>query len=328
MKGLQLTGHGDPAQVVKLVDVPDVGPPGAGEVVIEVEASPIEPTDQYIIAGVYGRLPALPHLLGCQGIGRVVSVGRGVKHLREGDSTLVPLLSNAWVERVKVDASSLSPLPKGDVNQMSMLGMNPATAHLLLTEYVQPQRGDWIVQNGANSAVGRAIIPIARARGLKTVNVVRRQELVDELRKAGGDVVLMDGPDLHKRIAEATENAKISLAIDGVGGTATQRLLDSIEKYGTVAVYSGMSGEPATISGPHLVFFSQSVRALWIVNWLQIPGNLEKFGAICSELAPLVASGKISLPIVGEFALDQYQEALALASKYRGKVIFKPNGRG
>jgi NADPH:quinone reductase-like Zn-dependent oxidoreductase len=115
-EGLQLIGHGDPAQVVKLVDVPDVGPPGAGEVVIEVEASPIEPTDQYIIEGVYGQLPALPH---CQGVGRVISVGRGVKHLREGDSMLVPLLSNARVERVKADASSLRPLPKGDVDQMS-----------------------------------------------------------------------------------------------------------------------------------------------------------------------------------------------------------------
>lgn len=96
--------------------MPDVGPPGAGEVVIEVEASPIEPTDQYIIEGVYGQLPALPH---CQGVGRVISLGRGVKHLREGDSMLVPLLSNARVERVKADASSLRPPPKGDVDQMS-----------------------------------------------------------------------------------------------------------------------------------------------------------------------------------------------------------------
>src|SRR5690242_15723209 len=99
MKGLQLTAYGDPAQVVRLVDVPDVGAPGPDEVIIEVEASPVDPTDLYIIAGVYGELPPLPHFLGCEGVGRVVAVGREVKHLKHGDRTIVPPLGNAWVGR-------------------------------------------------------------------------------------------------------------------------------------------------------------------------------------------------------------------------------------
>ena len=186
MRDLRLSAYGDPAQVVSLIDVPDVGPPGPDEVIIEVEASPVDPTDLYIIAGVYGELPPLPHLLGCEGVGRIVAVGRDVLHLKRGDRTVVPPLSNAWAERVRAKASWLRLLPEGDVNQLSLLGINPPTAALLLTEFVSLGADDWIIQTAANSAVGRSLIPIARSRRIKTVNVVRRPELVDELRRLGG----------------------------------------------------------------------------------------------------------------------------------------------
>ena len=80
----------------------------------------------------------------------------------------------------------------------------------------------------ANSSVGRSIIPIAKARGVKTVNVVRRPELVDEMKALGTDVVLVEGPELPKRVAEATGKTSIALALDCVGDTATQNLLNSI----------------------------------------------------------------------------------------------------
>ena len=142
----------------------------------------------------------------------------------------------------------------------------------------------------------------------------------------GGDVVLVDGPDLPGNIVAATGGAKIALALDGVGGSTTQRLLEALPVCGTVVVWSAMSGEPALIAGPRLVFTGQVVRGFWIVNWLKVPGNLERFGALCAELAPLIASGAIALPIAGEYTLDQYAEALAVAARYSGKAIFRPNG--
>jgi NADPH:quinone reductase-like Zn-dependent oxidoreductase len=327
MKGLQLVSYGDPAHAVKLVDIPDFGPLEADEIVIDVEASAIEPTDQYIIAGVYGELPPLPHLLGCTGVGRISAIGRNVKHVKVGDRTLVPMLSNAWVGRVKTNAAWLRALPDGDVNQLAMLGMNPVTAYLILTEFVTHSAGDWVISTAANSAVGRSIIPIAKARGLRTVNIVRRPELVDEMKALGGDVVLVSGPDLTARIAAATGNAKIKLALDGVGGETTQQLVDALDVYGKVVIWSGMGGTLSPINNVPIIFTGKSLHGFWIVNWLKIPGNVERLGGIYDELAPLVASGKISLPIVGEFNLDQYVDALALAAKYRGKVIFHPNGR-
>ena len=128
MKAIQIETFGSPAEVVKAVDIPDVGAPTAGEVVIALEASPINPSDLLMIAGAYGYRPPLPAIMGTEGAGRVVAVGAGVKHLKEGDRTLVPFLRPAGAERIKTDATWLRPLPLGDINQFAMMGVNPPTA--------------------------------------------------------------------------------------------------------------------------------------------------------------------------------------------------------
>ena len=122
MKAIEIETFGNPAEVVKAVDVPDVGAPAAGEVVIALEASPINQYDLLMIAGGYGYRPRLPAIMGTEGVGCVVAVGAGVTHLREGDRTLVPFLHPAWAERIKTDAPWLRPLPPGDVNQFAMMG--------------------------------------------------------------------------------------------------------------------------------------------------------------------------------------------------------------
>jgi NADPH:quinone reductase-like Zn-dependent oxidoreductase len=326
MRGLQLSAYGDPAEVIKLVDLPEPGSLAPDEYIIDVEAAPIEPTDQYIIAGIYGELPPLPHFLGCEGVGRVSAVGRNVKHVKIGDRVLAPMLkNNTWVDRIRTNETWQRALPEGDLNQLAQLGMNPATAYLILTEFVTLRPGEWVISTAANSAVGRSVIPIAKARGVKTVNVVRRPELAAEITALGGDVVLVDGPDLPLQIAAATGNIRIPLALDGVGGPTTQRLLDSIGLYGKVVLWSRMSGEPSTIDSVPILFTGKSLHGFWIVNWLKVPGNRERLTAIYEEVAPLVASGAISIPVAGEFALDQYVEALVLAAKYRGKAILRPN---
>lgn len=327
MKGIQLTGYGNPADVVKLVDVPSVGTPEAHEIVIDIEAVPIEPSDLYMVAGIYGNLPKLPHFLGIEGVGRVSAVGRSVKYLKEGDRVITPPFVPSMVERVKTSATWMRPLPDADVNQLALLGCNPATAYLLLTEFVKLKAGDWIICNAANSSVGRSIIPLAKAWGIKTVNVVRRPELVEEMKKLGGDLVLVDGPDLPKQVAEATGESPIALALDGVGDVATQNLLDCLPLYGTLLVYSGMSGKPAQISNPKIIFQGQSIHAFWIFNWFRNP-DLGKAATMYDELPKMVASGALSLPVAKEFSFSEHQEAFALASQYNGKALLKPNIQG
>ena len=103
----------------------------------------------------------------------------------------MPFLHPAWAERIKTDAPWRRPLPPGDVNQFAMLGVNPPTAYRLLTDIVKLPPGSWVIQIAGNSGVGRATIAIAKSLGLRTVNVVRRDEAVAELKALGGDVVVV-----------------------------------------------------------------------------------------------------------------------------------------
>ena len=85
-----------------------------------------------------------------------------------------------------------------------------------------------MLQNAANSGVGKCVIRLAARAGLKTVNVVRREELVDELKALGADAVVLDGPDLAERVREATEGADIKLALDAVAGPGVIQLAEAL----------------------------------------------------------------------------------------------------
>ena len=323
MKAIQIEAFGNPAEVMKLVDVPDVGAPGEGEVVIALEASPINMSDLLLISGRYGYRPKLPSIVGTEGVGRVVALGSGVRHLKVGDRTLVPYPAPAWAERIKADASRLRPLAGGNVHQLAMLGINPATAYLLLTEYVTLPAGAWVIQNAANSGVGRALIAIAKSLGLKTVNVVRREDVVAELKAIGGDVVLLDGPDLAKRVAAETGGALVALAVDGVADTATMNLLGCLAAKGVLVFYSAISGKPFVGPAQAFIFHDIAMRGFWLGNWFN-SATSDKVTAMYDRLAPLVASGAVSAPVAGTFSFAQIPEAVAVAAKNRGKALFTP----
>ncbi|MEA2918026.1 MAG: hypothetical protein QOJ15_10107 [Bradyrhizobium sp.] len=321
MQAIQIEAFGNPAEVLKLVEVPDVGAPAEGEVVIALEASPINMSDLSMISGRYGHRPRLPSVMGTEGVGRVIAVGGGVKHLKQGDRTLVPYPAPAWAERIKTDASRLRPLPSGDVHQLAMLGINPPTAYLMLTGFVNLPSGSWVIQNSANSGVGRALVPIAKSLGLKTVNVVRRDDVVAEIKAIGGDVVLVDGPDLAKRVAAETGKAPIALAMDGVGDTATTNLVGCLAEKGVHVFYSMMSGKPSVVPARQLIFRDISMRGFWLAHWFN-NARPDQITEMYDYLAPLVASGAISAPIAGIYGFADIAEAIAAASKARGKVLF------
>jgi NADPH:quinone reductase-like Zn-dependent oxidoreductase len=322
MQAIQIEAFGNPAEVMKVVDMPDVGAPGEGEVVIALEASPINMSDLLMISGRYGYRPKLPSVMGSEGVGRVIAVGGGVRHLQQGDRTLVPYPTPAWAERIKVDASGLRPLPGGDVNQFAMLGINPPTAYLMLTDFVTLAAGSWVIQNSANSGVGRALVPIAKSLGLKTVNIVRRDDVVAEIKAIGGDVVLVDGPDLAKRVAAETGKAPIALAVDGVGDPSTTNLLGCLTEKGVHVFYSTISGKPSVVPATHFIFRDVSMRGFWLANWFN-SATPDQITRMYDRLTPLVASGAISAPIAGTYSFAEIAEAVAVASKNRGKVLFK-----
>ncbi len=255
MRAVQLTAYGNPVEGLNYVDIPEPAAPGPNQVLIGIEFSPLNPNDLLLAQGIYGIRPALPTVIGNEGVGRIVAVGAEVKNVKVGDRVLAPLSSFTWRERMVISAKGLFALPaNADPQQLSMLAINPPTAALLLSEYVDLKPGEWVVQNAANSAVGRWVIAFAKARSLKTANIVRRPELVAELKAIGGDVVVVDSPNVSKEIKAAVGQAELRLALDGVSGPATGVIASTLSALGTLVFYASMSQAPMSISPLDVIF--------------------------------------------------------------------------
>src|SRR5271167_3433307 len=137
MRAVQLTAYGDPLESLKYVDIPEPAAPGPNQVLVGVEFSPLNPSDLLLARGIYGIRPALPTVIGNEGVGRVLAVGAGVANVKAGDRVLAPLSSFTWRERMVVPAEGLFALPPdADPQQLAMVAINPPTAALLLSEYI------------------------------------------------------------------------------------------------------------------------------------------------------------------------------------------------
>lgn len=315
-----------PQDVIEAVEF-KLAPPAAGEVLIEVLAAPVNPSDILTLTGDYGMLPPLPAVGGMEGVGKVIQLGESVNHLSVNQRVLLSGTGGTWTSHLLASAKQLVSVPdEVDARQQSMMTVNPPTSLLLLSEFVELERGDWIIQNAANSAVGGYLIQIARKRGLKTVNIVRRESAVQPLIDAGGDVVLVEGKDLQKRISEATGGGQVRLGVDAIGGIATERLARSVVNGGTVVNYGLLSGENCQLSGGSLVFRDLTLRGFWLAKWYQ-DASAEKRGAIFAELEQMLADGSLSARIQASYPIDQIRKAIAVAAAggRDGKIIIEPN---
>lgn len=322
MHSVQINAFGKPWDVVETVALADPGAPGKGEIVIDMEFSPINPSDLVLIRGLYGVKPKLPALVGSEGVARVIKTGADVTGIREGDRVLFPRGASTWLTRAKVKADGLFALPeRADPQQLSMLMVNPPTAYLLLTEYMPLKTGDWVIQTAGNSGVGRAVIAMARQMGVHTVSIVRRPELVEELKKLGGDVVLVEGPDLAKRVAEATGKAKIMLALDCVGGPGLMALNDCLANGGTLVAFGVMSGGPGPFFTAPNIFRDLTLKGFWLLNWFN-KNPTARVVEVQKKLAGWIADGTISTPVEATYPLNEAATAMSHAAK-GGKILFK-----
>jgi len=214
--------------------------------------------------------------------------------------------------------------PEGDSVQLSLM-INALTADMALRDILPLRAGDWIIQNGANSNVGRILIPLARDRGIRTVNVVRRPELADELKAIGGDVVLADGEGLAARVAGATGGAAIRLALDCVSGDATSRLAECLADDGTIANYGAMSGEPCKVA-PWMLTYKRIALIGYYMGYKRRARSIEEQRVIFGDLAEAIVAGKLGTPIAATYRLDDYAAAVDHAARggtaRNGKIVF------
>lgn len=316
--------HGNPADVLR-VETQPWPTPAAGEVVVQMRAAPINPADLNAIEGKYPVRPALPATPGFEGAGVVVDLGEGAKGIAVGALVILPHNVGTWRDALAVKASELVAVPPEiEPVQAAMLKINPMTAWRLLHDYVDLKRDDWLIQNAANSAAGRAVIQIARDLGYKTVNVVRREELIEELRAEGGEVVIVDGENLRDEVKNATGGAPIRLGLNAVGGDSALRLANTLAPGSTMVTFGAMSLQPLKIPNGLLIFKDLRFRGIWINKWYDNATMQQRMEAF-RPLFEMAKRGLLKTKVEKAYPLGEAKSAVTHAAQGRrtGKVIFE-----
>jgi len=316
--------HGKPAEVLQIKTEP-WPKPASDEVVVAMRAAPINPADINAIEGKYPARREVPAVPGFEGAGLVVELGADAKTIPTGALVILPHNIGTWREAVAVKASELVVVPPEiEPAQAAMLKINPLTAWRLLHDYVNLAKGDWLIQNAANSAVGRAVIAIARDLGFKTVNVVRRAELLDELRAEGGDVVLLDDEKLREEVKAATNAAAIRLGLNSVGGDSALRLANCLTFGGTLVSFGAMSLQPLKIPTGLFIFKDLRFRGIWINHWYDKATMAERMAAF-KPLFEMAKRGLLQTKVEKTYSIDDAKAAVAHAmqSKRSGKIVFR-----
>jgi mitochondrial enoyl-[acyl-carrier protein] reductase / trans-2-enoyl-CoA reductase len=315
---------GNPLEVLQL-EPWDPPAPEQHEVVVRMLYAPVHPADLNFIEGSYGRAPVFPAVPGHEGCGRVEAVGRAAGSLAVGD-LVIPLQPDGfWSERIIAPEHHFAKLPDGlDLQQASMLRVNPCTAWRMLHDFRELAPGAWIVQNAANSAVGRAVIQIAKHLGWHTLNFVRRVEVADELLAMGADAVFTDDDAGLARAKELTKEIPLTLALNAVGGDSALRLMDLLSPHGALVTYGAMSRRSMKMPNKFLIFKDLEIRGYWITRWMERAASSE-IASMLRALAELMKEGILRMPVDTVYDLSSWRDAIALAQTggRSGKVLLR-----
>jgi NADPH2:quinone reductase len=331
MKAARFHSPGSPAQVLSLESI-EQPRPAHGEVLVRMLQSPINPSDLMFVRGKYtiaARCPATP---GFEGVGIVESSGGGLKgRLFQGKRVAVlNKRGGNWAEFVTVPASQVIPVSSQlTTEQAATFFVNPATAWVMTQEVLRVPRRAWLVQTAAGSALGRMIIRLGRLQGFKTLNIVRRAEVAEELRGLGADHVevfdeQMDPQELVRRIQKVTGSDGVQLAIDAVGGTTGSAVIESLGLDGRMLAYGTLSNQPLNFSPRTLMTVGSRVEGFWLGNFMNKRGLLFKLSLV-KKLTQLIGTGVLGSEVASSFSLDQIQDAVKSAehASGTGKVLLQ-----
>ncbi|MGW2409495.1 zinc-dependent alcohol dehydrogenase family protein [Streptomyces sp. NPDC001739] len=330
MRALVAVEAGEPADVLRLEYRP-VPTPKAGQALIRVKATPIHASDLHVLRGRYGFSPRFPAVGGhMECVGRIAGLGPETEGLRVGERVVAaavpavpgPPAAGTWQEYIVADQRRLLPVSdRLSDSSACQLAVNPLTALLLVTRELDVQPGEWLLQTAAGSTVGRLVIQLSRHLGMRTINVVRRRDAVEEITAFGGDeVVCTEDEDLLQRVAEIAGPVGVRKAVDCVAGPVGAQVSQALAPGGEVVVYGALSThrqtDPAALTIPlqarSVIYETKAVRGFWLNRWFGTASPEDALRAL-SRVRGLVADGVLSIPRGRPFPLERFAEAVSLA---------------
>ena len=330
MKTVQFSRLGEPADVLEVQDAP-TPTPGAGEVRVTLTARAIHPSDLMNVRGQYGRPPPLPFTPGNDAAGTVDAVGPGVVDFRVGQRVMLLLGATGgrgtWMEQVVVPARMLVPTPDALSDaQAGALWVNYLSIWVMAVEVLQVPQDGLLLQTAAGSQLGRAMMELARLRGFKLVNVVRRREQVAELQALGAEnVVCTADESLPARVKELTGGKGVRYAIDAVGGTTGAQVVESLAQGGRCLLFGALDGKAIPLDPGPVLFKELVVQGFWLTRWLQVTPP-EQLRPVLQAILQHAAKGDFKPALDQSFPLAQVKEAVVRAETpgRHGSVVLVP----
>ncbi|KAI5118000.1 hypothetical protein M0805_008100 [Coniferiporia weirii] len=320
-RAVVFTSNGPPVHAVQVLTLPLLPPPRPKTLNIRYLLSPINPSDINVIEGVYPAKPSPRSdlaesgpgssdkpcfIVGNEGLAEVKEVGEDVHSFKRGDwVVMIKPQAGTWSSDANVQEDDVIRIPDlggpkiGEVQGATMT-VNPPTAYNMLREFVDLRQGDWVIQNGANSAVGQAVIQIAAHRGLRTINFVRDRpdfsHLEKQLLDLGATHVLplesLSDRSTRAKVKEWTNGANIRLALNCVSGPTTSALVGLLGSDAHLVSYGGMSKQPLALPTSAFIFKGLTASGFMQNTWYRENGR-EKREGLMRDLTMLMTTGKI-----------------------------------
>ncbi|EME30032.1 Trans-2-enoyl-CoA reductase, mitochondrial [Galdieria sulphuraria] len=330
---LELVHFGKPQEegVLRLRRDAPVPVPHGSQVLVKMLYAPLHPADMFTIVGFY---PGVRYVIekqagfvpGLEGCGVVVAQGE--------DATIplgmrvVPLLgeeAGSWQQYVCVEGRQCICVPN-DINDTTaaQLLVNPLTVVGLLKEVerlVDLYENPWILQTAANSTLGRMTIALAKHHSVKTINVIRSSETMEELKQLGADVVIVEEQDgqWDRTVYQVTKGKGVAAVLEAVGSEMGSLAFNCLQSGGLYLAYGAQSGKPIRMSNSDLIFKDIICKGFWLSRWFpkQPPHVVE-------DLFDLFRKRVFEPRIQTILPLDRYLEAFRLQREKnrRGKILF------
>lgn len=317
MRALVLHG---PGERLSLEEVPRPKP-GVGEVLVRIAASPINPSDLAMLNGEYGLKWPYPLIPGLEGSGVVVDAGSGMmgRIVMGKNVALVGESQGLWAEYAVVPASRVLPLPADmPLGAGASSFVNPLTAMALVGEV--RKAGQWsAISTAAGGALGAMIRRRGKEKGVKIINIVRKEAQVEALRAEGARFVLNEtAPDFPAELAELCKDLRCKMAFDAVGGPLTFHIGQALRGGGQILVYGGLSGAPASIHPGTMIFKGLCVKGFWLSKWL------------ASKTAPqmLLMTREVTKSLQSGFAQTQVARSVPLELAEKAPAAYAANMSG
>ena len=298
----------------------------SGDVLLEVIYSALNPADRYLAEGAYPARPALPHILGRDGVGRVLAVGSGVSGWQLNDHALIirgPVgveRAGTFAQRVAVPANCLAHVPGGwTLQQAACASLVYLTAWQALTQFVPVGRLVVLI-TGASGGVGVAATQLAAAMGHHVIALSRSPEKATKLRQLGAAFTADPAdPTWRKSVLMHLGSRRVDLAIDNIGGSGFSELLDVMGMWGKISVVGRLAGPVPQFNTASLFFRRLRIGGVAVGSY-----TAEEAQSAWRHVLETLAGGDHRPLIDSEFPFDQLPQAFVkLASGPMGKVLLR-----